>query len=66
MTGQDFTVFFIVACAAAYLVRQWVVSSKSGGGGGKCSGSGCATKAKAKSVEPQLVQIDLGGSWKRD
>lgn len=64
MTGQDFAVFFVVACAAAYLVRNWVVSSRSGGGCGKCSSGGCSSKAKT--VEPQLVQIDLGGSWKRD
>jgi uncharacterized membrane protein YjdF len=64
MTIQDFAVFIIVALAAVYLIRSWFVSSKSGGGCGKCSGAkGCASKAAPS--EPQLVQIDLGGSWKR-
>lgn len=64
MTFQDLAVFAIVALAAVYLVRSWLVSSKSGGGCGKCSGgAGCASKAVPS--EPQLVQIDLGGSWKR-
>ncbi|RYX85869.1 hypothetical protein EON83_03695 [bacterium] len=63
MTGQDYAVFFIAACAAAYLIRHWTVTAKSGGGCGKCSGgANCASKSKA--AEPQLVQIDLGGSWK--
>ncbi len=67
MTGQDFAVFAIVACAAAYLIRHWMLTAKGEGGGcGKCSSGGnCASKAKATLAEPQLVQIDLGGSWKR-
>lgn len=65
MTFQDFAVFAIVACAASYLIRGWLFSSQSGGGCGKCSGAkGCASKAQVK-VEPQLVQIDLGGSWNK-
>ncbi|BCM93697.1 hypothetical protein IAD21_05588 [Abditibacteriota bacterium] len=67
MTGQDYAVFAIVAGAAIYLVRHWILTAKGEGGCCKCSGgNGCATKAKAKPAEPQLVQIDLGGSWKRD
>jgi hypothetical protein len=65
MTGQDFAVFAIVACAAAYLVRQFLMTAKGEGGCGKCSSNGnCASKATP--AQPQLVQIDLGGSWKRD
>lgn len=61
---QDFTVFAIVALAATYLVRDWLVASKSGGGCGKCAGSKtCASKTP--SAEPQLVQIDLSCSWKK-
>ena len=64
MTIQDFAVFAIVALAAIYLIRSWFSASKSGGGCGKCSGgTGCASKAVPS--EPQLVQIDLGGSWKK-
>lgn len=64
MTFQDFSVFGIVALAAVYLVRSWLVSSKSGGGCGKCSGAkSCASKTAPS--EPQLVQIDLNGGWKR-
>ncbi|PQV65411.1 Virus attachment protein p12 family protein [Abditibacterium utsteinense] len=59
MTGQDFAVFILVALAAAYLFRQWFGPSKSGGCG-KCGG--CETPKK---TETPLVQIDLGGSWKK-
>lgn len=62
MTGQDFIVFALVALAAVYLVRSWLVSSREGGGCGKCSGGkSCASKTS----EPQIVQIDLNGSWKK-
>jgi len=63
MNIQDFAVFAIVALAAAYLVRSWFVSSKSGGGCGKCNS--CPSSAAPKQPEPQLVQIDLNGGWKR-
>lgn len=68
MTGQDYAVFAIVACAAIYLVRHWTLTAKGEGGCGKCSGNGggCASKAKAQPSEPQLLQIDLGGSWNRN
>jgi len=62
MNFQDYAVFAIVALALAYLVRNWLVASKSGGGCGKCSG---CPSSKAPQKEPQLVQIDLGGTWKR-
>ena len=66
MTGQDYAVFAIVACAAIYVVRHWILSAKGEAGCGKCSGGGCASKTKTAPVQPQLVQIDLNGSWKRD
>ncbi len=62
MNIQDLAVFAIVALAATYLVRDWLRASKSDGGCGKCHS--CPSKAPAK-PEAQLVQIDLGGSWKR-
>ena len=61
---QDILVYFIVAGAAFYVGRNWYLSSKEGGGGcGGCSKGGCASK---KAEDAPLVQIDLGGSWKRD
>ena len=60
---QDIIVYFIVAGAAFYVGRSWYLSSKDGGGGcGGCN-KGCATP-KIEAEKP-LVQIDLGGSWKR-
>ena len=63
MNIQDFAVFAIVALAAAYLVRSWFFASKSGGGCGKCNS--CPSSSAAPKQEPQLVQIDLNGGWKR-
>ena len=61
---QDIIVYFIVAGAAFYVGRSWYLSSKNGGGGcGSCKSKGCATP-KIEAEKP-LVQIDLGGSWKR-
>ncbi len=60
---QDFAVYFIVAGAAIYLVRHWLLTSKGNGCGG-CGGCPSAPKNQTKQAEPQLVQIDLGGSWK--
>ena len=60
---QDIIVYIIVAGAAFYVGRSWYLSSKEGGGGcGGCKSKGCATKPQA---EKPLVQIDLGGSWKK-
>lgn len=61
MTGQDFAVFAIVGAATLYLVRHlWQMgTSKSGCGGCKS----CPSSQTEK--EPELVQIDLGASWKR-
>ena len=62
---QDIIVYFFVAGAAFYVGRGWYLSSREGGGGcGGCSQGGCASKPKAETEKP-LVQIDLGGSWKR-
>ena len=62
---QDIIVYFIVAGAAYYVGRGWYLSSREGGGGcGGCKSNGCAPKPQA--LEESLVQIDLGGSWKRD
>ena len=63
MNIQDLAVFTIVALAATYLVRDWLHASKSGGGCGKCHS--CPSSKTPAKAEPQLVQIDLGGSWKR-
>ena len=64
MNIQDYAVFLIVALAATYLFRSWFVASKSGGGGcGKCSS--CPSNSPAGKPEAPLVQIDLGGSWKK-
>ncbi len=61
---QDIIVYFIVAGAAFYVGRGWYLSSKEGGGGcGGCKSGGCASKKTE--APPQLVQIDLGGSWKQ-
>ena len=60
---QDFIVFLLVGGAAAYLGRHlWRTTSGQKGCGSCGGGSGCVSKTKA--AEPQLVQIDLGGSWK--
>jgi hypothetical protein len=61
---QDFAVFGIVAVAAGYLGRTWFFTAKGTGGCGKCSS--CPSSSAPKNQEPQLVQIDLGGSWKRN
>ncbi|HEX8464033.1 MAG TPA: FeoB-associated Cys-rich membrane protein [Abditibacterium sp.] len=58
---QDFAVYLIVAGAAAYLVRHWVLTTK---GDKSCGGCGGCSSAPKK-AEPKLVQIDLGGSWKK-
>lgn len=50
--------FALAALAAVYLWRQWFGKGKTGGCG-KCGG--CDSKPKRD--EPQLVQIDLSGSW---
>ena len=65
---QDFIVYIIVAGAAFYVGRSWFLSSREGGGG--CAGcksnkdGGCSTKITTSETKP-LVQIDLGGSWKK-
>ena len=59
---QDIIVYLSVAGAAFYLGRSWFLASKGEGGCGSCGG--CSSK-KAEAPAPQLVQIDLGGSWKR-
>lgn len=59
---QDIAVFIIVALAAIYLVRGWFLASR---GGGCASGCGGCSSTKEKSVEAPLVQIELGGSFKR-
>jgi hypothetical protein len=57
---QDFAVYLIVGAASVYLVRHWVLTSR---GDKSCGGCGGCSAAKPK--EEKLVQIDLGGSWKR-
>ena len=61
---QDILVYLIVAGATFYVGRSWVLSSREGGGGcGGCKSKGCASRSEES--EKPLVQIDLGGSWKR-
>ncbi len=60
---QDIIIYFLVAGAAFYVGRGWYRSSREGGGGcSGCKSQGCAPKVEA---EKPLVQIDLGGGWKR-
>ncbi len=59
LNGQDFAVFALVGLAAIYLGRSWFGASKSGGCGK------CGSCDAPKNAEAPLVQIDLGGSWKR-
>lgn len=61
---QDIIVYVIVAGAAFYMGRSWYLASKGQGGCSGCKSGGCASKTTKKEAAP-LVQIDLGGSWKR-
>jgi len=61
---QDLIVYAIVVGAVVYLGRTWWSASKSGGCSG-CKSCASSDKSKAAPKEPQLVQIDLGGSWKK-
>jgi hypothetical protein len=56
---QDLIVYAIVAAAAFYLGRNWLMTSRGEKGCGGCGG--CASKPK----EEKLVQIDLGATFKR-
>ena len=58
---QDIAVYLIVGGAATYLVRHLFLTTR---GDKSCGGCGGCSKAPKK-AEPQLVQIDLSGSWKK-
>jgi hypothetical protein len=63
---QDFAVFVIVGCAAAYMGRSWWLTAQGKKGCGGCNA--CPSSAAAKKqapAGPQLMQIDLNGSWKK-
>ena len=59
---QDFAVYLIVGAATLYLVRHWILTTRGDKSCGGCGG--CDSKSKPKAQAEQLVQIDLGGSWK--
>jgi hypothetical protein len=61
---QDFIVFGAVIAAAGYLGRYWWQSAN-GGGCSSCKSCSSTKKEMSAPKEPQLVQIDLGGSWKK-
>lgn len=56
---QDIAVYLIVGAAALYLARHWLLTTRGDKGCGSCGG--CKTEPKKET----LVQIDLGGSWKK-
>ena len=62
---QDICVYFIVTGAAFYIGRTFFLKARGDKGCGGCGG-GCASKTKlGPKPEEKLVQIDLGGSFKR-
>ena len=61
--NQDLIVFGIVGAAALYLVRHLWQMGQSKSGCGSCKS--CPQNQKSATQEVELVQIDLGGSWKR-
>jgi membrane-associated phospholipid phosphatase len=59
---QDVIVFLIVCAAGGYLGRHWWQSMK---GGKACGGCAGACGKPAAKPQPQLVQIDLNGSFRK-
>lgn len=58
---QDFAVYLIVGAATLYLARHWILTTRGDKSCGGCGG--CNSKPEAKAEK--LVQIDLGGNWKK-
>lgn len=56
---QDMAVYFIVGAAALYLARHFFQTTRGDKSCGGCGG--CNAEKKPET----LVQIDLGGSWKK-
>ncbi len=58
MHVQDIAVYFIVVAAAAFLIRNYWMSSQGKKGCGSCGGGGCGKKAAPKPTS-NLIQITL-------
>ncbi len=56
---QDIAVYGIVGAATLYLARHWILTTR---GDKSCGGCGGCKEAPKKET---LVQIDLGGNWKK-
>ena len=59
---QNVLVFVCVGAAAFYMVRHWWLTSRNEKGCGGCGSCGKADKMVP--APKQLVQIDLGGTYK--